>query len=333
MFWLFDSQCRRLKVVSEHVFSLTCTKQLQVRRDATLSCESEDVAAVTYAIAHASIQCDTLAATTRCAELSDQCANISMDECTAAFSLKHMRFIPGVSAIEGDTQKASKQRTSAIGQHVATKAVHQMPWESSLGLDRRLADALVGEGTTMFKVPALLLTDDAIEVNISDHFSNPRCSCQSAHHHVDLVEYEVCLGASKRPLRAKCILDESLQRWVLHIDAEVSNTQEMVRRLQTSVRPQLQKEFDSGSLQTWVTWVVVVSSAALTEEALSTEMWKAFAATSKLYTAFQLGDEIETDFSIGDAILRHKGMFESAKKTVMLIAHVNEVQGLTGVRR
>ena len=107
----------------------------------------------------------------------------------------------------------------------------------------------------------------------------------------------------------------------------------MLRGLQTSRRPHLQKEIDSDSSQTWVTWVVVVSSAALTEEALSTEMWKAFAATSKLYTAFQLGDEIETDFLIGDAILRHKGMFESAKKTVMLLAHVNEVQGLTGVRR
>ena len=70
----------------------------------------------------------------------------------------------------GRHSEASKQRTSAIGQHVATKAVRQMPWEASLGLDRRLADALVGEGTAMFKVPALSLTDDAIEVNISDHF-------------------------------------------------------------------------------------------------------------------------------------------------------------------
>ena len=32
----------------------------------------------------------------------------------------------------------------------------------------------------------------------------------------------------------------------------------------------------------------------------------------------------------GDTVLRHEAMFETAKKTVMLVAHVNTLPGLTG---
>ena len=56
---------------------------------------------------------------------------------------------------------------------------------------------------------------------------------------------------------------------------------------------------------------------------------KALVETSHLCKSFQLVDETETDPMFEDTTLGHQAMFEAAKKTVMQMAHVDTVQGLT----
>ena len=148
-------------------------------------------------------------------ELSHECVSISMDDCTVALSEERMRFHPSCQRHRGtETRRRGRQITgehggieTASGSDWWTRCnkgcARPWPWEASLRLYRRLADALVREGTTKFKAPALLHTDKAIEGNVSDIFPVFEGSCQSEQHQVDLVVFEGSLGASRGPHRAE----------------------------------------------------------------------------------------------------------------------------------
>lgn len=102
-----------------------------------------------------------------------------MDECTAALSAARA-FHPRGQRHRGTETRRSRQVIRELG---GTKAASVSDWPTLCGKDRtsiavgsfsglyrRLADAVVSEGTTMLKAPALSHTDDAIEDNISEIF-------------------------------------------------------------------------------------------------------------------------------------------------------------------
>ena len=118
---------QRLTVLGNYVYSLAGTTQLQFHRDATLSWECEHVAAVTWAhaIACPRIFGDVFAATTRCAELSDQCVKVSMDECIATLSLEHMRFI---STSQRHRRTETRRSREVIGEYRGIEAADVSDW-------------------------------------------------------------------------------------------------------------------------------------------------------------------------------------------------------------
>ena len=137
-----------------------------------------------------------------------------------------MQFIPGVSAIEGVTPDAVVQ---VIGEHGGIERAIGSDWPTlgnkgctslAVGrqiwvLYRRLADALVSDGrrswSTKLKAPRSC-TQTTRLMPASRISSQPRCSCQSEHHHVDRIVSEESLETSREPHRAESASSTSRSR-------------------------------------------------------------------------------------------------------------------------
>ena len=171
----------------------------------------------------------------------------------------------GVSVVEG----LRRRNRQVIGNNGGMESASVSDWPTLCDEDC----ASVGEGTTMLKAPTLLHTDDAIEVNISDIFAVPGVLADVHNIMSTLSCLRTVLEVPEDRLVQECIIDE---RCVLHFDAEVSNTQEVLEGLQTF-----------GKRSCWNRWQR--SSNGQTEQPQSrnrSEMWKALAATSQVVKGF-----------------------------------------------
>ena len=152
---LLRQSVHRLKVVSECVSALTGTTKLQFRRDARLSCKGEHVSVREAGARRCLSAHPRRHALPTPRGVRSSRINASASRCTNApprcLWSTHMRFIPGGQCHRRTETRHSRQVIGELGGIEAARVSDGLTLlRQRLYISyRRLADALVGEGTTV----------------------------------------------------------------------------------------------------------------------------------------------------------------------------------------